>query len=372
MLPFLPLFLRHDLGITDTGRLAFLSGLCTGATGIGLAVTGPLWGVLADRYGRKPMLLRSMLGGGASIALMGFAQGPLQLVGLRLLQGSVSGTIPAATALVAAETPRDRVGRALGVVTSSVALASAAGPLVGGVASSVIGLRALFQIGGVLLGIAAIPIFLVVRETKRRRVPGASSPIGATLRAARPGTQAALRVLLAGQFLMQTCYGATTQLLVLKLLDIGGGRSSLFIGMAFAGLGLATAVSSVTYFRLVQRLGLLWIATGAALVMGLAAGASASAPSVALMIAAVAVFGLGFGALSPALSTMIGLETPRPIQATLFGFSSSFIAVGIGAGPFGAGVAVGRVGIDAALAATAAVALLLAGLLRLAGREPLQ
>ena len=85
-------------------------------SGFSMAVASPIWGVLGDRYGRKPMLLRSMVGGALTVGLIYFARSPTDLLILRFLQGATSGTVAAATALVAVETPRNRVGWALGVV----------------------------------------------------------------------------------------------------------------------------------------------------------------------------------------------------------------------------------------------------------------
>src|SRR5438046_1523300 len=82
----------------------------------------------ADRYGRNPMLVSAMIGGGITVLLTGFARGPIDLVVLRFLQGASSGTVAAATALVATGTPRRQVGWALGILSSSIALAGAMGP----------------------------------------------------------------------------------------------------------------------------------------------------------------------------------------------------------------------------------------------------
>src|SRR4029077_15989620 len=96
----------------------------------------------------KPMLLRSMIGGAITVGLIFFVQSPTELLILRLLPGATSGTGAAATALVAAETPRNRVGWALGVVTSAVALGGAIGPVVGGLAGAAFGFRLAFPGGG--------------------------------------------------------------------------------------------------------------------------------------------------------------------------------------------------------------------------------
>src|SRR5205823_8676194 len=124
----------------------------------------PLGGALADRYGRKSMLMRALFGGGLSVAFLALAQSPLQLVLLRALQGAASGTVAATTTLVATGTPRENVGTAMGVISSAVALGSAVGPFAGGVAANYIPLRYVFLGGGVLLLIAVVPVIFGVRE----------------------------------------------------------------------------------------------------------------------------------------------------------------------------------------------------------------
>ncbi len=111
--PFLSIFLNKDLGVHSGTDLYVWTAASASASGIALAIASPIWGILGDRYGRKPMLVRSMLGGGITVGLIYFAQNPTELVVLRFLQGLTSGTVAAATALVAVETPRARVGWSL-------------------------------------------------------------------------------------------------------------------------------------------------------------------------------------------------------------------------------------------------------------------
>ncbi|TMD88972.1 MAG: multidrug efflux MFS transporter, partial [Chloroflexi bacterium] len=75
--PFLPLFLHQELHIANGPELRFWTGISASATGFALALTSPIWGRLADRYGRKPMLVRAMVGGGISVGLMGLTQSAL-------------------------------------------------------------------------------------------------------------------------------------------------------------------------------------------------------------------------------------------------------------------------------------------------------
>src|SRR6202011_421552 len=182
--PFLPLFLHQELHIPNGPQLSFWTGIAASATGSALALPSPIWGRLADRYGRKPMLVRAMIGGGISVGLMGLAQSALQLTVLRGVQGASSGTVAAATALVATETPAAHLAWALGILSSSISLGSAVGPAAGGLAANLIGLRAIFLAGGTMLLLAAVPVLLLVRESPRRmaraaapRAPGRSAPL---------------------------------------------------------------------------------------------------------------------------------------------------------------------------------------------------
>jgi DHA1 family multidrug resistance protein-like MFS transporter len=262
------------------------------------------------------------------------------------------------------------MGWALGILSSSIALGSAIGPAAGGVAANVIGLRATFIAGGILLLVAAVPVIVVVRESAptagHRQRP---RPL-AGLRAAGPGTLAAVSILIVAQVLLQASYTAAQQLVVLRLLQFDPGAASTVTGAAFAAGGIATAIAGLTYARLLHRTGYRLLAGMAAFLMAAAIAAAAVAPNLALEVAAFVLASLLFGALIPAFGAMIGLQTPSQVQASVFGFSSSAVALGFGIGPLTGGLIASRAGVGAALTAAAAVALVLAGLIALAVREP--
>jgi DHA1 family multidrug resistance protein-like MFS transporter len=100
--PFLPLYVE-ELGTNTNLSTELLAGLTYSAQAFTMAIASPIWGALADRYGRKLMVQRSMFGGTVILLLMGFVQSAEQLVLLRAVQGLITGTISAANALVAAE-----------------------------------------------------------------------------------------------------------------------------------------------------------------------------------------------------------------------------------------------------------------------------
>jgi len=367
--PFLPLYLQ-ELGIRQQSQLAFWTGLAGGASGLALAIMSPIWGVVADRFGRKSMLMRAMLGAAITVGLMGFARGPIDLVVLRMLQGASSGTVAAATALVASGTPRSRVGWALGVLTSAIAVGSALGPVVGGLAAAAVGVRAVFWAGGGLLLLAALPVLLVVREAPRPPAGAASGSAIELLRAAAPGALAAVVALIICQALLQAAYVGFQPLVVLRLLQRLRTGTAAVTGLAFGAAGLASALAAVLYATPARRFGYRPVAIAAALAMGGAMLFSDVGPGVTAIIAGATLSGAFYGALGPAISTMIGLESPGAIQARVFGFSSSATALGFAIGPFGGGLLAAQAGLSVATAACAAVAFILAGVLILRVREP--
>src|SRR3954471_20438996 len=99
-MPFIPLYVQA-LGVHDRAEVALWSGVLAGSAALALAFMAPIWGAMSDRYGRKAMLVRSMIGGAIVIASMGFVNDVWQLLGLRLIQGAVTGSQAAAAALVA-------------------------------------------------------------------------------------------------------------------------------------------------------------------------------------------------------------------------------------------------------------------------------
>src|SRR5205814_8511148 len=131
VLPFLPLYLK-EIGVSPDSAVVFWSGALVTSTGVSLAIFSPIWGALADRHGRKLMVLRAMLVGGLIIALMGLVQHVGEFLVLRILQGMLPGTIAAATALVAGIVPRDRPACGVGLLQTSGYAGRSARPLPGG------------------------------------------------------------------------------------------------------------------------------------------------------------------------------------------------------------------------------------------------
>jgi len=161
--PFLPLYVE-SLGSSMGFSVEFLAGMVIASQGLTMMIAAPLWGIVADRFGRKKMVLRAMLGGSVILAMMAFVQNAEQLILLRAIQGIVTGTVSANNALVAASTPRERIGFAMGALQVGLWSGVAVGPLIGGVLADHLGYGTPFLITAALLFIAGLTISIGIHE----------------------------------------------------------------------------------------------------------------------------------------------------------------------------------------------------------------
>lgn len=335
-----------------------------------MAIFSPIWGALADRHGRRPMVLRSMLGGGLAVGLVGFAQAAYQVAALRFLQGTFSGTVTAANSLVAAETPRERVSWAFGILNSAVATAGAVAPLAGGLAAGVIGERHVFIAAGVLLLLATVPVIVFARESQIEKTPARRGSTLANLRAAGPAMLRTLAVIVTAQGLLQFTWTGDQQLVVLRLLRLDAPRAASLAGLAFSAAGVGTAVAALLYARIARRSGYRRLAIAAAVLMSATTVSLAVSSSVFEIVAGVAAVGALFGMLTPCLGSMLALESPRRVQSTVFGLNASALATGTALGPFLTGAVSAVFDTSAGLLVSGLGAAALALLMLLRGREP--
>jgi DHA1 family multidrug resistance protein-like MFS transporter len=183
LLPFLPLYVEQ-LGVRSPAAVVQWSGVAFGATFFGTAITAPLWGRLANRYGRKPMLVRAAVGMAVVMSLIGVAHNVIDLVVLRLVAGLIGGYASASIVMIGTQAPRERAGWALGVLSTGALAGNLIGPLVGGFLPGWVGIRGTFFVGGAMIAVAAVATMLLVREdfdhavdAKRRLAAQASSRV---------------------------------------------------------------------------------------------------------------------------------------------------------------------------------------------------
>jgi MFS transporter, DHA1 family, multidrug resistance protein len=326
-LPFLPYFVQ-ELGITGVDQVAFWSALVTTAQGTTMALVAPLWGLLADRYGRKIMLVRAMFGGALVIGAMGFVGNIYQLVILRAIQGTLTGTVPAAMTLVASSAPPQRRGSAIGLLQMAVYLGSSVGPLLGGLIADSLGYRATFWTTGVLLFLAGVLVSALVREQftppaeEGEKKPRLLDSLLLVLR-----TRALLSVF-GIRMLMNMALGVIAPILPLFLQAIASPEAKI-ASLAGTISGLSSAASAgaaIGLGRLSDRVGprrvLLVCGALAGVFFGLQAWAST--PTQLLILRTLG--GAAAGGILAAVSSLLAALTPKQRYGAVYGVDTSMMA----------------------------------------------
>lgn len=364
--PFIPFFI-DELGIDGESRIAFWTGLAGSATGLSLTLTAPLWGSLADRYGRKVMLLRALIGAGTVIALMGLAQNVYQLVGLRLAMGAFAGTMGAAAALVAATTPRDRVGFALGTLQTGQFTGNMIGPVLGGIVAATFGLRQSFFICAALYAVAVLLTLLFVREPDVARVqegaedvPGNTSSLIGNLRVVVAERQ--ILVMLAMLFVLWLSTTFVRPVLPISIDAYSGGASgrvSLWLpwgaaqlsreagtGVVFGVIGASSTIAALSVSSAGRRIGYRNAVTGAAIMTGVLYLPLAFADSFTAFVVFFLAVGLFQGAMVPGTNALIAAAVPDGKHGSAFGLAASMQSMALLIGPMAGGLTGSLLGID--------------------------
>ena len=323
--PFLPNYVT-ELGSSSGISIAFWTGAVFSAQAITMSIASPLWGAVADRFGRKPMLIRAMLGGALAVTLMAFVSNAEQLVLLRAIQGIVAGTVSAGNALVASIAPRHRSGYAMSVLQTASWGGIALGPVIGGILADQYGYATSFVVTGILLFIGGIVVLFGVHED--------FTPVP---RAARQTILGGWRVLFAKRGMTTTFIARFSSSLARSLLV---PILPLFVPLIMAGsqglgtfTGLVIGISSATGTISSLLLGSLGDRTGHRKILlfsGIASAVSYLAMSFVTegwqLLLANAAAGFATGGLMPALSALIASYADEDEIGSAFGLDNSVMS----------------------------------------------
>lgn len=354
--PILPFFLA-DLGVVDPFALNLYVGLIQSLPAISLAVMAPIWGSLADNYGRKPMLLRAMFGGAAIVVLQGLVTSPWQLLVLRTIQGCLTGTVAAATVLLAAATPKNEIGYSLGLLQMVIYLGASLGPMLGGFISDSFGHRVTFFVTAALLFVSGL---LVWRFTDDEFAPpeGRKSVIKSLVPDFSALTSSKILWALLGVVAADQIAGSiASPFLPLFIQGIShdpsrvASNTGLILGLgAIASAAAAVIVGKFSYRLGYQRV-LMTCMIGAAIFT--IPQAFAPTPGILLALRLASCFFIGGN--MPAVNALITMRTQSGKQGSVYGLRTTVASASGALGPaIGAAIAV-SVGYGAVFLATGAI-----------------
>jgi DHA1 family multidrug resistance protein-like MFS transporter len=346
VVPFLPFFVRQ-LGVSDPNDLARWSGLVFAGPFFVSFVATPIWGTLGDRYGRKIMVVRAIFGLALSQVLIGFSQNVVQLLIFRIVQGAISGFIASALALVSTNTPRERLGYALGFMQSSSAAGMVLGPFVGGVLADLIGYREIFFITASLCAIGGFVVAFNVRETalpddnaKRYTVMD-----NVRLMAADRRLRIVAVTLVVGQ--MSVLMIEPVFALFIESFVADARYISTLAGSIFSVSGFFMVIAAPWWGRRNDRDGYKRNLYVALAVVGVVYAGHIVVTSLVQLAFLRAFLGFARGGVLPALYSLTSLYAPPERRGGMMAIASSMTILGNMLGPVIGGFVAGRFGITA-------------------------
>lgn len=358
ILPFLPLYVEQ-LGVTSHEALSLWSGLTFSVTFLVSAIVSPMWGSLADRKGRKLMLLRASFGMAVAILLQAFATNVWQLFLLRAVMGLTSGYIPNAMALIASQVPRERSGWAISTLSTGQISGVIVGPLLGGFMADHLGLRPVFFATAGLLMVSFLVTLLLIKEGARPKISKDERLTGKEVFATLPYPWLIFSLFIT-TLVIQLCNGSIGPILALfiKQLSPDSNNIAFMSGFIAALPGISALFAAPKLGKLGDRIGterILMATLCCAVVLFLAMSFVTSPVQLGILR-----FMLGFadGAMLPAVQTLLLKYCSDQVTGRIFGYNQSFMYLGNVAGPLmGAGVSA-MAGFRYVFAATAVVVLL--------------
>ena len=338
VVPFMSLFVE-ELGVR--GHMVDLyAGIAVSSSAMTAAFLSPVWGSLADKYGRKPMMIRAALAMTFTMGGMAFVPSVFWLIVLRLLNGIFAGYVPNSTALIASQAPKQYSGYALGTLSTGVVAGTLMGPLLGGYVAETIGIRNAFLLVGFFLFIVTILTIFYVKEdfkpaSRDRQL------VTKDLLAKLPH-KSILFALFVTSMVIQMAAQSISPILTLYIRSMGQVDNLMFVsGLIVSAMGISSILSSSQLGKLGDKIGnhrlLLLALLYSFLIYLFCAWANTPWELGFLRF----LFGLGTGALLPGVSSLLNKLTPKEGISRIFSYNQTFFYIGGVLGPLmGSAIAV--------------------------------
>jgi len=365
IMPFMSLYV-DTLGQFTKGQLNLYAGLIFSVTYLVSAIVSPIWGKMADRYGRKPMILRASLGMALIIGAMGLVTNIWELFILRFIQGIFSGYVSNANALIATETPKEKSGMALGTLMAGLTGGNLLGPLLGGFLASTFSYRITFIITGILLLLVFIFSLLFVHERDFK-------PVAKKKLASAKGVIKVLKDpqmifgMLLTTLIIQATNNSITPIISLYVRELmhHSGDVTLVSGIVAAVPGIATMLAAPKLGQLGDRIGTERILTIGFILAICFFIPTAFITNVWELGILRFLIGISDAAMIPQVQTLLAKNTPIEVTGRIFSWNQSFQNLGNVVGPLLGAVVSGFFDYSGVFIATALLVLLNLSLFRI-------
>ncbi len=337
-MPFMALFVE-DLGVAKN-RVEWYAGLAVAISALASAIFAPVWGRLADRYGRKPMMVRASLMMTFTMGGLAFIPNVQWLLLLRLLNGIFAGYVPNSTALIASQVPREKSGYALGTLATGVTAGTLIGPLIGGVLAEMVGIRLVFLLVGVILLICTMMTVLFVKEDFEPVKKAQVVPTRIILK--RIKSPKMMVSLFVTSMIIQISAQSIAPILALYIRHLGQTENLMFVsGVIVSAMGVSSLLSSSILGKVGDVIGnhrMLLLALLYSFIMYFLTALARTSLQLGLLRFA---YGFGVGALMPSINALLTRMTPKEGISRIFSFNQMFMNIGQVIGPFiGSNVAI--------------------------------
>ncbi len=351
VMPFLPLYFI-ELGLRDTGEIALWTGFSMGVTPALTAVLAPAWGRLADRFGSKIMVERSLFSFVIVMGAMAYVTEPWHVFALRAVQGLFAGYGALTLTMAAESAPPHRMADAIGYVQTAQRLGPALGPVIGGAIAHTVGLRGTFFVTSACYLFALALVFLLYREEPRP----SSAEIDARRRVSFRDVLAfenfiVLMLVVFGLQFIDRSFGPILPL-YLDEAGVAPARIALVAGLIFSTAAGAGALGNWISGRLLAARHARVVLAASAVVSMAASALFTFQPPVWAMLVAAAFFGIGIGVAMTTAYAEAGKVIPAGSHGTGFGLLTTASLTGLALSPVFGGL-IGATSINAVFVANA-------------------
>ncbi|MFD2371612.1 MFS transporter [Brevibacillus sp. GCM10020057] len=328
VVPLLPFYMA-ELGATQPGQNRIWTGLALAAPAVMLCLSSPVWGRYGDRFGKKWMVVRALLGIAISLTWMGMAASFLQFFLARLLQGTFGGVVDAAAAFTGSQASEGAKGRALGSLQSATAAGSLAGPLIGGILSDWFGLAPILLSCALLTAICGMASAFVLQETPRQSADTVREKLSISLASREMLGHRRIRNFLAAGVLAQFGVYALVSIFAPYVQGmVGNAHAASWVGVLQAVTWGASFLASPWWGRLNDRAQIEKNVCAALLGLSLSVFLQAWQTDVIWMIPLRALQGFCFAALVQSIFLVVTLETDEGRRGVHIGLANSTLTIG--------------------------------------------